>query len=191
MGEVNFFYSPGGRDVYGPVPRETLHQLLRENIVDSSYYFCAEGAAEWQQLSPEALEAASELALDFEAQPAAPPEVEETSPSLVADRLDGFWSAWVEIMESTSIRLFLRAICIVVPPLLGFILASHYARSLPPVEHSETRILPVIAYFAGVLAIIYLIAYLVGLPIPKAYRLWLRTSAMLFLAVVVVMGWIR
>ena len=190
MGEVNFFYSPGGQDVYGPVPRETLHGLLRDNIIDSSYYFCVEGATEWQHLSPETLEAAAFEALASQAQTMGPPETQQAPSSVMAERLDSLWSAWVEIMESLAARIFLRAICIIVPPLLGFILVSHYALSLPPVEHSETRILPIAGCFAGILAVTYLFIYLIGVPLPKAYRLWLRASTILLLAVFVVMGWI-
>jgi len=195
MEEVHFYYSAGGRDVYGPVTKAMLHDLLRDNIIDSNYFFCREGETEWRQVDPAVIDAEPEVYLpDPEETPATEVEmVAEAPPSALSERLDAFWSSWVEIMESTSIRLFLRGICIIVPILVGFILTSHYARTLPvnASDPTDNHLVPLSSRFAIILAAVALIVYLVGLPFPTAYRLWIRTSSMLFLGALVASGLIH
>jgi len=190
MGEVQFYYSAGGREVYGPVSKTALQQLLRDHIVDSNYFFCREGETEWRQLDPAVLEAEPEQMELPE------PEVhalatDEPTPSAFKEWLDNFWSTWVDIMESTSVRLFQRGICGLVPILIGFILTSHYALTLARTAPAQDHMGSLCGYFAGVVAATALIVYLSGLPFFVAYRLWIRASAMLFLGLLVAIGLIQ
>lgn len=185
--DTPYYYSRDGSDVNGPVTEEALRQLLQDNVIDATCYFCREGDTEWQQISMEifALEAA---APSFELPASPEPTAAEAPPSPGNERLEGWWSAMVDIMESPSIRVIFHGICILVPVLLGFILTSHYAHSLPPTEHTEDHMVPLTGCFFGVIAAAALIVYLIGLPCPPAYRLWARTGAMLLLSLPVIFG---
>jgi len=184
MEEVQFYYSAGGREVYGPVNKIMMHQLLRDNIIDSNYFFCRAGETEWRPLDPIVLEA-EPATIEIEEPPAPAPETEQPATSYSNERLDSLWSSWVEIMESTSVRIFLRAICVLVPLLIGFILTSHYALTLPKTEHTEDHMGPLVGRFIEIIGAVALVVYLIGLPFPTAYRLWIRTTTMLFLGALV------
>jgi len=183
VANFQYYYSRDGNEVNGPFTLDILRQLLEDGVVNSGCYFCREGDAEWQLISPEVLAAEPEPTVEISA--------DQAPRSALNEKLDGFWSTWVEIMESPPVRLFLRAICTIVPVLLGFILTSHHARSLPQTEHSEDNMGPLVGYFAGVIAVVALVVYLIGLPFPHAYRLWIRTSAMLILSIPVAVGWLH
>jgi hypothetical protein len=181
VGDIQYYYSRDGNEVNGPFTINILRQLMEDRVINSGCYFCREGDAEWQLLDPAVLAA----------EPDPEPPADVAPRSAASERLDSLWSAWVEIMESPSILIFLRIICAIVPLILAFILTSHYARSLPETEHMENNMGPLAGCFTGVVVGVSLVVYLIGLPFPHAYRLWIRSSAMLLLAVPVATGLIR
>lgn len=183
MEDIPYYFSQDGSDPQGPVTKAALRQLFLDGEINTTYFFCQEGDPEWQPFTLQGLDESGVVVEE------APP-MEETLPAK-KEVLENLWSSWVEIMESTSVRMFCYALYLVMPLLLGFILTAHYVNSLPSSEPVENHMGDIASRFIGINAIVVLVMYLMGVPFPHAYRLWIRAGGLLILAIPVAVGWLH